>query len=192
MKNKLLVGISGSFCNHERVLCELKKLYDEYELSFVFTKNVAMLDTRFSSAADLMKKCQALTSHPIITNIVEAEKIGPLNDFDLMAIVPCSANTLSRNVHGAYDCPVALCAKAMVRNQKNVLIGIASNDILGISGVNVMKVINMKHFYILPFYQDACELKPNSCTSDFTQLKAALDLAYKSKQIQPILMEKKQ
>ena len=191
MKNKLLVGISGSFCNHERVLNELEKLNDEYELSFVFTQNVTTLDTRFSTAKDLMEQCQRLTDMPIITSIVEAEKIGPSNIFDLMVIAPCSANTLSRIVHGAYDCPVALCAKAMVRNQKNVLIGIASNDILGISGVNVMKMINMKNFYVLPFYQDAPELKPNSCTSDFTLLKDALGSAFESKQIQPILREKK-
>ena len=88
MKNKLLVGISGSFCNHERVLNELEKLDDEYELSFVFTQNVTTLDTRFSTAKDLTEQCQRLTDMPIITSIVEAEKIGPSNIFDLMVIAP--------------------------------------------------------------------------------------------------------
>lgn len=190
MKVKLLVGITGSFCNHQRVLAELNKLIDKYELTFVFTKNVSSLDTRFSSAKDLIAQCLKMTKHPIILDIVEAEKIGPLNQYDLMTIVPCSANSLSRLVHGAYDCPVALCAKAMVRNKKNVILGVSSNDILGISGVNLMKCLQIKHFYVLPIYQDDPILKPNSCTSMYELLNDTLKLASQNLQIQPILREK--
>ena len=39
MKDKLLVGITGSFCNHEKVFKELEKLTDAYELTFVLTKD---------------------------------------------------------------------------------------------------------------------------------------------------------
>lgn len=191
MKKRLLVGITGSFCNHTIVLEKISELLDEFDISFVFTKNVATCDTRFHTAKELKDKCSLLSEYAIITDIVEAEKIGPLNCFDCMAILPCSANSLSRIVQGAYDCPVALCAKAMIRNQKNVVIGISSNDILGISGVNLMKVLNMKHFYVLPFFQDEPILKPNSCTSDFELIKETLDEAIVHHQIQPILREKK-
>ena len=191
MKTKVLVGITGSFCNHELVLQELSKLLNDFEYTFVFTKNVVKLDTRFSLAKDLYIKCRNLSSNEIITNINEAEKVGPLNSFDIMIIVPCTANSLSRLVNGAYDCPVSLCAKAMVRNSKNVVIGISSNDILGLSGTNLMKLINMKHFYVLPIYQDDPIHKPNSCTSDYSYIKESILKALNNEQIQPILKEKK-
>lgn len=191
MKDKLLVGITGSFCNHEKVLNELVKLKDYYEMTFVLTKNVSECDTRFAPSSEIKRRCHELSKHPIILNIVEAEKIGPLNCYDLMIVVPCSANSLSRIVHGAYDCPVSLCVKAMVRNQKNVVIGISSNDVLGISGVNYMKCINMKYFYSLPIYQDDPINKPNSCTSCYELIQETLELAKKNQQIQPMLREKK-
>lgn len=190
MKTRLLVGICGSFCNHEKVLNEFERLKDEYDYSFVLTHNVATLNTRFGSAEEFKAKCKKLSAHPILTDLVEAEKIGPHNPYDIMVILPCSANTLSNLVHGAYNCPVALCAKAMIRNQKNVVIGISSNDILGISGTNLMKLINMKYFYTLPIYQDDPIVKPNSCTSDLSLLHETLQTALKNRQIQPILKEK--
>ena len=189
MKTKVLVGITGSYCNHEKVLYELSKLTNEFEFTFVFTKNVFKNDTRFSLAKDLYIKCRNLSSSEIITNIIDAEKVGPLNIFDIMIIVPCTANSLSRLVNGAYDCPVALCAKAMIRNSKNVIIGISSNDILGLSGINFMKCINMKHFYALPIYQDDPITKPNSCTSDYSCIKETIIKALNNGQIQPILKE---
>lgn len=191
MKDKLLVGITGSFCNHEKVFHELEKLKDEYELTFVLTKNVSTRDTRFGLASELLKRCQQLSNNNIILNIVEAEKIGPLNYYDLMIVVPCSANSLSRIVHGAYDCPVSLCVKAMIRNKKKVIIGLSSNDVLGISGVNFMKCLNMKYFFSLPIYQDDPINKPNSCTSSYELIQETLSLAKKNIQIQPVLREKK-
>lgn len=191
MKGRLLVGITGSFCNHKIVFNELEKLTDNYELTFVLTKNVSKYDTRFALSSEIKQKCRQLSNHEIIMNIVEAEKIGPLNSYDMMIVVPCSANSLSRIVHGAYDCPVSLCVKAMVRNKKNVIIGLSSNDVLGISGVNFMKCLNMKHFYTLPIYQDDPINKPNSCTSCYELMEETLSLARKNIQIQPILREKK-
>lgn len=191
MKKKLLIGVSGSFCNHAVVLSVLKEMINEYELSFVFTKNVSELDTRFHTALEFNHECALLTNEKIIQNIVDAEKIGPLNQYDLMAILPCTANLLSRLVHASYDCPVALCAKAMIRNQKNVVIGISSNDCLGLSGENLMKAMNMKHFYLVPFFQDDPIHKPNSCMSDYTLVKETIENALNQKQIQPVIREKK-
>lgn len=189
MKIRVLVGISGSFCNLDKVFCELEKLNDDFIFDFVLTKNVATLDTRYSKASDILKRCMNNSSSKPILSIIEAEKIGPENKYDVMIIVPCSANMLSRIVSGAYDCPVALCAKAMIRNSKNIIIGISSNDILGISGVNLMRYINMKHFYILPIYQDDPISKPNSCTSDYSYIKESIYKALMNIQIQPILKE---
>lgn len=190
MANKqLLIGITGSFCNHHRVLEIVEGLKDEYDLTFVLTKNVSTLSTRFFQCDEFIHECERISEKKCITTLVEAEKVGPNHCFDLMLIAPCSANSLARFVHGLYDCPVALCAKAMIRNQKNVVFGIASNDILGVSGVNVMKAMNMKHCFFIPFAQDMPFFKPNSCVSCFELTRLTCQKALEGEQIQPVLRE---
>ena len=57
-----------------------------------------------------------------------------------------TATVAAKMAHGIYDHPVTLSAKAMIRNQRNIVFGIATNDGLGISRVNIFSLINMKHF----------------------------------------------
>lgn len=48
MKNKkILIGISGSFCNHRAVLEEVRKLAVDNDITFVISENVKNLSTRF-------------------------------------------------------------------------------------------------------------------------------------------------
>ena len=90
--------------------------------------------------------------------------------------------------HGIYDHPVTLSAKAMIRNQRNVVFGIATNDGLGISGANIFSLLNMKHFYVIPFRQDAPFNKERSIVSDWKLLEPAMDQALEHRQLQPILL----
>lgn len=188
MANKrLLVGMTGSFCNHQRVLDVVEGLKDEYDITFVLTHNVSTLSTRFFEVQDLIAECERISGKSCMTTLTKAELVGPKNAYDMMLIAPCSAHSLARFVHGLYDCPVALCAKAMIRNQKNIVFGIASNDILGISGVNVMQAMNMKHCFFIPFAQDMPIIKPRSCVACFELTRATLEQAMNGKQIQPVL-----
>lgn len=189
MENKkILVGISGSFCNHHLVLEEVKKLAAKNEIQIVLSKNVSSLSTRFYNCIDFMRECESITKKPLIKTIVEAELIGPNNPYDIMLIVPMSATACSRLYYGHYDCPLTLAAKAMIRNRKNVVIGFASNDGLGMSGKNLFALLNQKNIYAVPFGQDDAIRKPNSLVAHWKAIEATLDYALKNEQIQPILL----
>ena len=188
---RLLVGVCGSFCNHQAVLNVCRKLSETMSIQFVFTQNVSSTSTRFYELDAFIQECQSISKLPLITTLVEAELVGPHNHYDIMLIAPATANQISRLANGAYDCPVALAAKAMIRNQKNVVIALASNDILGISSKNVWQLYNTKNFYFVPFAQDDYKAKPNSCVACFDLIEDSIHKALNNRQIQPLLKEKK-
>lgn len=189
MKNKkILIGICGSFCNHHFVLKEIQKLAKNNEVQVVVTDNVNTLSTRFYERDEFISSLEETTNHPIINSIVEAEKIGPNNYFDIMAITPLTATVCGKFANGIYDSAVTLAAKAMIRNQKNVVIGLATNDGLGIVGSNFMRLLSSKHIYSLPYGQDAPHQKPYSLVSKWAMLEATLEMALENQQIQPLLL----
>lgn len=189
MENKrILVGISGSFCNHAHVLKQFASLAKRNDLYFVVSENVYTCNTRFFKAQDFLSRLQELTTHPIVHDIVGAECFGPQIPVDIMVIAPMSATVAAKMVHGIYDHPVTLAAKAVLRNKKNVVFGIATNDGLGISGVNVFGLLNYKHFYAIPFRQDAPFKKERSIVAEWNLLEETCDKALLHQQIQPILL----
>ena len=189
MKNKkILIGISGSFCNHRAVLEEVRKLAVDNDITFVISENVKNLSTRFFEREAFLTELRTISGKAIIDDLLQAEVLGPQDPFDIMAIVPLSATMCTRMVHGLYDSPVTLAAKAMIRNQKNIVFGFASNDGLGISGTNLMRLLNMKHFYAVPFCQDAPSAKPRSIVADWQKLEQTLDAAFQNEQLQPLLL----
>ncbi len=188
-KKKILFGICGSFCNHARILKELDKLQEEYELSFVISEHTAAFSTRFFQCDVFRKELQERSRSLIIDSIIESEKIGPQNIYDLMVIAPATANTISKLANGIYDTSVTLAAKAMLRNDKPLLIGMSTNDFIGISGSNLLQLISRKNIYTLPMYQDDIRQKPRSMTARFDLLNEAIAAVYDGKQMQPIFTE---
>lgn len=189
MKDKrILFGICGSFCNHAKVLKQLEILCVSNDVQIIVSENVYTCDTRFYKAMDFLIRLKELSGHSIIHTIVEAEKVGPMNTFDLMVIAPMTATVASKLVHGSYDHPVTLGAKAMLRNKKNVVFGIATNDGLSISGANIFTLINFKNIYVIPFRQDAPFEKERSIVSDWDLLIETCEHALDNHQLEPILL----
>lgn len=189
MKNKrILFGICGSFCNHAKVLKQLEILCQENDVQIVVSENVYTCDTRFFKADVFLNRLVNLSGHSIIHTIVEAEKVGPCNCYDLMVIAPMSATVCAKLVHGIYDHPVTLAAKAMLRNKKNIVFGIATNDGLGISGANIFTLLNYRGFYAIPFAQDAPFQKERSIVAKWDLLMETCDMALQDQQIEPILL----
>lgn len=187
---RILVGISGSFCNHANVLEQLQKLAAHNTLDFVVTENVYQCSTRFFTRNEFITKLEELSDSPIIHTIVEAEKVGPHNCYDLMIVAPCTATQCAKFVHGIYDNPLTLAMKAMIRNQKNVVIGFASNDGLGISGCNLFRLCSMKYIYLMPVAQDAPIKKPMSVVALWECMDETIEQALDNQQVQPILRER--
>ena len=59
-----------------------------------------------------------------------------------------------------------MAAKAQLRNEKPVVISMASNDALGMNLKNIGNLLNHKHIYFVPFGQDDPVKKPNSMIAD--------------------------
>lgn len=191
MKNKkILFGICGSFCNHAYIVDEIKKLVISNEVQVVVSENVYKMDTRFHNAKEFIDQLAIITQNEVWHTLSEAERVGPMNVFDIYVIAPMTSNMLSKLRNGIYDSPITLAAKAMLRNDKKVIIGVASNDLLGISGSNLLALLNYKNIYSLPFYQDNPYLKPNSLISEWTLLEDTLDYAILSQQIQPLILQR--
>ena len=92
--------------------------------------------------------------------------LGPKIPLDIMIVMPCSGNTLAKLAIGINYNAVTMACKSTLRNEHNVVLAIATNDALSNSGKNIMQILNTKHFYLVPMYQDDCIKKPNSMLFD--------------------------
>lgn len=187
-KTKLAFGITGSFCNHQEVLTMLKRLGENYEITPIVTDSVLHMDTRYGLAEDFLEQLYLLTRKTIITTIQEAELFVINSDIKAMVIAPMTATSLGKFSHGIYDNAVLMAAKGMLRNHKPVILGVSTNDGLGISGENIMKMMATKDIYLIPFRQDDYKRKPNSLVCDWDHCDDTISDALLGKQTQPVLL----
>lgn len=188
---KIGLGITGSFCNFfetKKVICDLKK--ENVEVIPIISFATRDFDTRFYKKSEYIKMLEDETKNKVIDTIQKAEPIGPKNMVDAILICPCTGNTLAKLAHGITDTPVLMAVKSHIRNNKPVVIGVSTNDGLGISLENIGRLLNTKNIYFIPFRQDDYVSKPKSLVLDYRYVIDTLKLAIKSKQIQPILSSK--
>lgn len=187
--SKLVLGITGSFCNHKKTLQIMEELVKEgYELLPVLSECVYESDTRFFTAVDFRKRVEDICNHEVLHTIAEAETVVNVYRCTGMVILPCTANTLNKLAKGIYDTPVTLAAKSLLRNDHSVVIGFASNDGLSTSLENIGHLITKKNIFFIPFSQDDYIHKPYSLVCDFDKCLDTLVNAEQKRQIQPILL----
>ena len=187
LKRRMGFCVCGSYCSFSRILDELSRLCDTYDVPPILSEASATTDTRFGSAQAFRKEIEALTGKPAITTIPDAEPIGPGALFDVLVVAPCTGNTLAKLAAGVTDSSVTMAAKAHLRNGRPIILAISTNDGLAGSGANIGALLNRKHYYFVPFFQDDAENKPCSLLADFKQIKASLEAAAQEQQVQPIL-----
>ena len=145
------MGITGSFCSFEKTKDVAKRLVDSFtHVTPVYSYNAQMMNTRFGKAGDFMHTISEITGDEGIRTLQEAERVGPGKLFDVMVIYPCTGNTAAKLANGIVDTPVLLAAKAHLRNGRPLVIGISTNDALGINFKNIGKLMNMKIIYFVP------------------------------------------
>ncbi|HEY8499668.1 MAG TPA: dipicolinate synthase subunit B, partial [Clostridia bacterium] len=121
---KIGFGLTGSFCTLEKCLIQMEKLaFLGADILPVLSYMVSSTDTRFGTAEYFKKRIEAITGKKCITRIVDAEPIGPEIHLDLMAVLPCTGNTLAKLANGITDTPVTMAIKAQLRNDLPVLLG---------------------------------------------------------------------
>lgn len=181
-------AITGSFCTHAVILDSVKELVSKgYNILPIITNSVASTDTRFGTAIDFINSLKLITGNTPIDNIVSAEPVGPNNLIDVLVVAPCTGNTLSKLANAITDNAVTMVAKSHLRNNKPVVIGISTNDALGLNSYNLAKLINSKNIYFVPFSQDDAFKKPKSLIADWSLIEDTVLEAMQGKQIQPIL-----
>lgn len=188
-KERVGFAFCGSFCTHQKVLREYLRLTQEYETVIpILSENTAVTDTRFGTAETFVEEIEKAAGRPAIRCQRDAEPIGPKKLLDILIIAPCTGNTLSKLANGVTDSTVTLAAKAHLRNNRPVLLAIASNDALAGNAENIGKLLVRKNYYFVPFGQDDPVGKPCSLVADMTQIAVAAEAALQGHQMQPMLL----
>lgn len=100
-----------------------------------------------------------------------------------------TGNTLAKLANAITDTPVLMAAKSHIRNGKPIVIGISSNDGLGLNAKNLAVLLNSKHYYFIPFGQDNPTAKRNSLIAKMELLAPTVEMAMEGKQYQPMIIE---
>ena len=184
-------GLTGSHCTYDAVFPEIEKLVNAgAEVVPVVTATVKNTTTRFGKGEDWIKRIEELTGHKVIDSIVAAEPLGPKMPVDCMVVAPITGASMSKFANALSDSPVLMAAKATLRNQKPVVLGISTNDALGLNGVNIMRLMSTKNIYFIPYGQDDPIKKPNSMVARMSMLVETVEEALLGKQIQPVIVER--
>ena len=181
-------AMTGSFCTFARAFRVWRALKAAgAELTPIMSFNAANIDTRFFEAAAARQLFEEICGKPLIQTIAQAEPIGPKKLLDVLAIMPCTGNTLAKLAAGVADTPVTLAAKSHLRNGRPVVLAVSSNDALGQNARNIGQLMAAKHFFFAPLRQDDPGEKPGSIVADFEMLPETLALALEGRQIQPMI-----
>ncbi|KAA0564228.1 MULTISPECIES: dipicolinate synthase subunit B [Rossellomorea] len=184
-------GLTGSHCTYDAVFPEIERLVNNgAEVMPIVTSTVMNTETRFGKGEDWIKRIEDVTGHRVIDSIVKAEPLGPKIPLDCMVIAPLTGNSMSKFANAMTDSPVLMAAKATLRNHRPVVLGISTNDALGLNGVNLMRLISTKDIYFIPFGQDAPESKPKSMVARMTLIQETIEAAIEGRQLQPVVIER--
>lgn len=183
-------AITGSHCTLDKAIPVLTDIVESgADVTPIISDAILTRDTKFGPASKWVNKVLEITQRPLIDTIVKAEPIGPGKLLDLLIISPCTGNTLAKLANGIVDETVIMATKAHLRNDKPLLLAIATNDGLGLNANNLGKLLNTKNVFFVPFGQDNPTIKKNSLVARFDLVREAAEYALEYKQIQPVLIE---
>lgn len=186
---KIGFGVTGSHCTIAEVLPVMKLLKDEgAQVTPILSPAVVNNDTRYGTAAEVLRKIYDITGEKPLLNMVEVEPIGPKKLFDIVVVAPCTGNTLAKLALGVSDSNVLLACKAELRNNRPVVIAISTNDGLSANAKNLGILLNRKNVFFVPFGQDAPETKQTSLIAKMSLLPETILEALQNRQIQPLLI----
>ena len=187
---KIGFAITASFCTLQKVMENLKQLVDlGHDVYPIISENIKKFDTRFGDSKKFIKEIEEITQRRVIDNIVEAEVLGTKNKMDVMVVLPATGDFIAKFANGITDNTANLAVKATLRNQKPVVVAVSTNDGLGINGQNIMKLLNTKNVYFVPFGQDNCIEKPNSLVAHYDLLLQTINEAINGRQKQLVLLD---
>ncbi|TDA68904.1 MAG: dipicolinate synthase subunit B [Clostridia bacterium] len=185
---KVGFALTGSHCTFAQVWPQLQTILSlGAEVIPIVSPAAESTDTRFGPAAEWMRSLTEMAGRQPIKSIVTAEPIGPKKLLDILVIAPCTGNTLAKLANGITDTAVLMAAKACIRNQRPVVLAIATNDGLGMNARNLGVLLNTRHIYFVPFGQDDPAGKVSSLVAHMELLPETVAGALEGRQVQPVL-----
>lgn len=155
--------ITGSFCTFRKTINELKNIVKSgADVIPIMSENSYKMDTKFGKAEDLKKEIEEITGTKILHTIQEVEPIGPKDMLDIMVVAPTTGNTMAKLANDIIDGTAVMAVKSHLRRERPVVLAISTNNGLSGAGQNIGKLLNMKHYYFVPFRQDNPITKPRS------------------------------
>lgn len=186
---KIGFGLTGSHCTYHLVFPQMERLVELGATVIpIVSKNVQQVNTRFGTGAEHIEKIVEITGREPVDSIEVAEKFGPKEPLDCMVVAPLTGNSLSKLANALTDTPVLMATKATMRNEKPIVLGISTNDALGLNGVNLMRLMAAKRMYFVPYGQDDPVNKPNSLVAKMDLLPDTVKAALDNQQFQPVLI----
>ena len=182
-------AICASFCSFSASLATLERLVSSgEEIQPIFSARAFSTDTRFWLASEFASRVESLCGREIIHTIADAEPLGPKKPLDALIISPCTGNTLAKLAHGITDSAVTMAAKAHLRQDRPLLIALASNDAMSQNLANVGALLSRKSVFFVPMRQDDPEKKPHSLVADFSRIPETLTALREGKQLRPLFL----
>lgn len=182
-------ALTGSFCTIDSILPQMEKLVElGADVIPVISYAMDTTDTRFGLAQDFKKRIKEISGKDPIASIEGAEPIGPKAMLDILVVAPCTGNTLAKLANAITDTPVLMACKAHLRNERPVVLSIATNDGLSANAKNIGMLLGRKHIYFVPFGQDDHVKKCNSLVAKPELIIQTIELALQGRQIQPLLI----
>ena len=182
-------ALTGSFCTISQSIEAAQGLIDKgYDILPIMSEWAYSTNTRFGEAEYIARKFSNICGRDIIHTIVDAEPLGPKIGLEAMIISPCTGNTLAKLANGITDSAVCMAAKAHLRNNKPLIIALATNDALSANLKNIGMLFSRKNVYFVPLGQDDPVSKSASLVCDFSKIESTLNYALLGVQIQPLLL----
>lgn len=187
-KTRLGLAICGSYCTFDKILPVAEALAEEFQLTAIMSENASGTDTRFGCAENMRHRLEDITKEDVIASITAAEPIGPKALLDVLAVAPCTGNTIAKLACGIADSAVTMACKAHLRNGRPVVIAVSTNDGLAANAKNIGELLARRNIFIVPFRQDDPVGKPDSVISDLSLLRETVLAALEGRQLQPVLL----
>ena len=159
-----------------------------YEIQPIMSERAYSTDTRFHSASDFADRLSALTGREVIHTIRDAEPLGPKTPLDALIIAPCTGNTLAKIALGITDSAVTMAAKAHRRQDRPLVIALATNDAMSQNLGNIGCVLGRRSVYFVPMKQDDPRGKPHSLVADMSRIPETLSEAMEGRQPRPLFL----
>ena len=182
-------AICGSFCSFSASLAALERLVLSGEdVQPIMSERAYSTDTRFWLSTEYVSRVESVCGRGVIRSIVDAEPIGPVRPLEALIISPCTGNTLAKLSQGITDSAVTMAVKAHLRQDRPLLIALATNDGMSQNLMNVGRLLTRKSVYFLPMRQDDPKGKPHSLVADFTRIPEALAAMREGRQLRPLFL----